>query len=982
LGVVLLAALATPAEAQDGASEVRGRIVDQHGGVLTAVTVLLTSDDTGASRSVVNRADGTYAISQLPPGRYSLIATREGFRQLVSHGLPLKAGASLTVDLVLEIGSIDEHVIVTAEPPLIDRASAQIGGNIGGAELRVLPAMNRSLFALMPLVPGVQFVATTQMGNDTIVAGGQASQSNSITVDGGYNADDGTGGNFGAQVRLPIEAIEDVEVATGTYRAEHGRAGGAIVKVVTRRGTNRFSGVAFAFATSHRLTAEDYFVKTNDVPKPEASRYERGFVFGGPVIRNKAHFFFSFERQVDQPGRTRVYPTRPDLNVSVIEDRTTRNTLSRFDHQINGNHAWTIRWLREDAPQHPVVAVRATRDTFGDESDRDQMIVVSLGSVFGSSRVNTFRVGRTWEHFWQGNACFRAQGSNDEWTGFDFGDETAGNQALCPPQLDHLSFLAQAGTQVQGSWDSNYQIEDHFAWFVEGPRGGHELKVGARFNYAELRQVSQMNRNGTFRFNTDLPFDVSNPRTYPERLTIRVPAASDVTILSRTFDLYVQDTWQIGGTTMTAGVRYDLELIPIAVTENALFPPGQRYPIDANNIAPRLGFTHQLGTTGRALLRGAYGTFYNRTLLSTLADVISSAKYTMSAVVAFPNDGPDPGPRRGQFPTDPFLVNGPFINYDLLTQRFPPATRLRNTGTVVFDSPDRKQPFAHHLSVGYVHQLGLSTTFQVDYVRLMNEQMFLARNLNPMLRTDSTATGSITRTDAFGVLGESYNQRVWMLENGGESVYDGLHVQLDKRYAGGWWARVAYALSYARGTAFDQDARNTDQFLTDLRLDRRWGPSPVDRRHIFSASGRLYVPGSGGAAVAATVRYMSGAPFTLFDSSIDADRNGELDDPLPAGSYSGMTPNALTNVTYAGGRNGTYGPDYLQLDLRVGWHRALPKSALDLFVDVFNVTNRTNFDNPSQNNRDRRLSGTFLVLNQLSGGGVPRQAQVGIRYAF
>ena len=116
-----------------------------------------------------------------------------------------------------------------------------------------------------------------------------------------------------------------------------------------------------------------------------------------------------------------------------------------------------------------------------------------------------------------------AQGANDDWTGFEFGKEDAGNQALCPPQLDHLSFPVQAGIAAQGPWDSNYQIEDHFSWFVPNKKGTHDLKVGARFNYTELRQVSQNNRNGTFRFNTDLPFDPANPRTYPERLTIRVP---------------------------------------------------------------------------------------------------------------------------------------------------------------------------------------------------------------------------------------------------------------------------------------------------------------------------------------------------------------------------------------------------------------------------------------------------------------------------
>src|SRR6266542_3276595 len=123
----------------------------------------------------------------------------------------------------------------------------------------------------------------------------------------------------------------------------------------------------------------------------------------------------------------------------------------------------------------------------------------------------------------------------------------------------------------------------------------------------------------------------------------------------------------------------------------------------------------------------------------------------------------------------------------------------------------------------------------------------------------------------------------------------------------------------------------------------------------------------------------------LFDSRIDADRNGELDDPLPAGTCSGTVPNAMTDVRNKGGRNGAYRPDYFQVDLRAGWRRRIAQKTLDLFVDVYNITNRTNFDNPTNTNAgaDQRLMATFLVPTRLrGGGGFPRQAQFGVRYAF
>lgn len=450
--------------------------------------------------------------------------------------------------------------------------------------------------------------------------------------------------------------------------------------------------------------------------------------------------------------------------------------------------------------------------------------------------------------------------------------------------------------------------------------------------------------------------------------------------------MYAQDTWQIGASaTLNVGVRYDLEVIPIDEKDNPLFSPGGEYPVDANNIAPRVGFTRQLGAEGKSVVRGGYGIFYNRTLLGAVEDTVAFPKFTTSINALFPNDSVDPGPSRGQFPSNPFLVNGPFVNHELLNQLYPPGMPLRNTGVVVFDSPNRRQPLAHQFTAGYVRELAPWLTVHADYVRIVNKDMYLSRNLNPMIRADTTRTGAITRVDAFGVLGEPYSQQVWVFENNGEALYDALNLQLEKRHAHGWSGRVSYSLSYARGTASNQTARDTDQFQTDLRLDSRWGPMSVDRRHILSISGQAEIPKTGGAMVASAVRYMSGSPFTLFDSGIDADRNGELDDPLPAGIYSGTAPNAMTNVWNRGGRNGAYGPDYFQVDLRAGWRRRISKHTLELFVDVYNVTNRANFENPINTTigADRRLTATFLVPTQLRGGsGFPRQAQLGVRYTF
>jgi Carboxypeptidase regulatory-like domain len=989
----LFFALVTPLVAQQGTSEIAGKITDEQGAILPGVAIVVTNEATGVFRDVTTSAEGTYLASQLVPGRYKIVAKLTGFRTLERSGLVLQVGNALTINLVLAVGGIEENVTVTAQSPIVDTTSARVGGNLGTADLSELPAMNRNYFATVGLLPGVQFTPSNQMGNDTIIAGGQTSQNTNVSVDGGYNADDALGTSAGAQVRTPLEAVQEFQVLTSMYDAEYGRASGAIVNAVSKAGTNQFKGVVFGYAASNRLTAADALVKLTNQEKPTTTQREWGGVIGGPIVQNKAHFFFSLERQVDDPNRTGSFPTRPQYNFAIAEDRTDWNTLIRFDHQINRSHTWTVRWLREWAPQWYTMgnaSDRRTLESYQDETDLDQTAVGTLTSVFGNTRVNTVRVARTWEHWWHGNACFRAQGTSGDQAGFVFGEEATGHQSLCPPQLSYLSLRTQASTESQGPWDSNYQIEDDYSWFVPGKKGDHELKFGARYNYTELRRVSQINENGTFTINSDLPFDAANPRTYPERLAIRMGTFNEF-INNHTYEFYAQDKWKMGGrSTLSIGVRYDLEYIPLDEKDNPLFPASDKhYPVDRNNISPRIGFTHALDSEGKSVVRGGYGLFFNRTILGAVDDTIEFSKYTSSNVVNFPNNAADPGPSAGRLPADPLLfpvLSGGqlLVNRAALNLLFPPGALVKNQGVVVFDTPNRQQPYAHQATVGYSRELARNIAVAADYVHAANRDMFLARNLAPMLRATTSRTDTrITRLDAFGVLGDTYTERVWVMENTGYNDYDALNLSFEKRYANNWSGRVSYSLSKSRGTAEDQSDKNTYQKLTDQNLDEWAGPSSVDRRHVLSLNGHTEIPKTGGATLSATMRYMSGSPFTIFNSNIDVDQNGELTDPSPAGIYNGTAPNnyLMTGVENKGGRNGAIGPDYFQLDLRAGWRGKLRKEqTVEVFLDIFNITNRANYNNPSG---DERVTSTFLVLNGLrGGGGFPRQAKLGLRFAF
>jgi hypothetical protein len=303
---------------------------------------------------------------------------------------------------------------------------------------------------------------------------------------------------------------------------------------------------------------------------------------------------------------------------------------------------------------------------------------------------------------------------------------------------------------------------------------------------------------------------------------------------------------------------------------------------------------------------------------------------------------------------------------------------VKNTGEVFLDTPDRVQPHTQQISAGFQRQLGPVISASADYVHTLARDLWMLLNLNPGVRINTTASGRIDRVDP------NFVTNVWQRANIGQYTYDALNVIVEKRESHNWSGRVSYTLAYSRGnTSGALTATDNFQYLNNDNLDLNEGPTDYDRRHNLVISGRGEIPRTHGMTVSGTLRLLSGLAFTLVDTSSDPDRNGVLFDPLPAGTYTGNGPNAVS-VENKGGRNGAYGPGFAQLDTRIGWRLRPGKGrTLDLMADLINVTNHANFVSPvtSANQSDRR-STNFLLLTTLYGGGQPRQAQVGIRLGF
>ena len=395
-----------------------------------------------------------------------------------------------------------------------------------------------------------------------------------------------------------------------------------------------------------------------------------------------------------------------------------------------------------------------------------------------------------------------------------------------------------------------------------------------------------------------------------------------------------------------------------------------------NNFAPRLGLTWSLDDEGRSVVRGGWGQFYQKTPFTFLTGVVSAGVYSDSFIVNFPANNVDAGPSAGRLPTDPFLVNGPVVNRTLLNQMFPAGTLQKNTGTVDFDNPSRTVPYTRQASVGYERQFGTAMAASVDYIRNDLRDLYLRQDLNPGVRASTARTATVTRVNP------NFTSSVREITNLGWANSDSLQFSLVKRYTRGYQYRVAYTLSKTFGNVPSPgviDLADT-QVLNDLHLELAEARTSQDRPHVLSLTGAAEIPKTGGLQLSGSFQYQSGAPFTLTDSTTDDNRNGLFtDNVLPAGTYSGAAGNAdAITVENEGGFRGARGPDQMLLSVRGRYSFRLPGNrSLQAWVDVFNLTNRANFNTPSS---DRRDTATFLILRGVANP--TRTAQLNFRFTF
>lgn len=974
--LVVLLFSATAAAAQQGTSELRGRVLDAQGAVLPGVAVVLINQANGTIRETISGTDGSFIASSLVPGTYQVTAELAGFKKFERKEVRLEVGRTTSFDVAMEVGGLEETVQVTAESPIVDLTSKELGGNITSDTLVKLPSVNGNFIGFVGLLPGiVPSVSTESFGSDSISTNGQDPRNNNYMLDGGNNNDDVIGQRAGTQARTPIEAIQEFQVITGQYDAQYGRTSGAVVNAVTKSGTNQFRGVGFGFFQNASLSANHYFAKQQGTPKPDTQYQRWGGTFGGPIVQNKVHFFGSLERfAIDRPNAINI-PSRPELNGTEQTRDRVWNTIIRGDHQVNNTNTYSIRWLREASPQVNQIIGTVTPAAAREESDVDQTVSGNWNTVLSGNKVNTFRLTWTRENVTFANNCFNTRGRD---------------MTQCRETLEFQDYTDQQANTAQARINDGISVENVLAWFIPNQKGDHDVKAGLQYSFSQAFNTNQGNLNGTFQFQrNNTPFNPAVPSTYPDRLTVRVGGPNEFFQKAHYVSFFAQDKWRLGNNfTFNVGFRYDYEVIPLNTADDMFV--GEDHPTDGNNFAPRFGLTYDLG--GTSVIRAGLGRFFDKTHFEVIGGLFTGTPFTSSFIVNFPTAAADNGPRNGRLPTDPFLVNGPTLNRALLNQLYPGGQSLRNTGAT-WDNPDRRVPYTDEISLGYERQLRSDVSVAADYIHSRGRDLLMQFNHNPQVRSNPVvAQSTLVRRPspeliaATAQLAQKYGTfapfttNVITYVNKGELDYNALMAQLKKRFSNNWSLQVSYTYAKSNSnTSGNGSAGSNYQVLYDLNLDRNEGPTDFDNTHNLTISGTALVPRTGGLNVSWVARALSGRPFTLTNGNIDPDLNGIAAEPLPAGSYAGTGNNAYTVKNYEATRNGARGPGFFGLDMRFGYSFNMGgQRKLELSADLFNLTNRTNFANPTGN----QASAQFLLLTAYSTSYAPRKAQLGVRLEF
>jgi len=994
---------AVPAAAENYAV-LYGRVADTSESGIAEAAISVVNEDTGARRTAQSEPDGSYSVSSLPSGVYTVTVRKEQFVAAIRFGVRLDANGATRADFSLHVGSPLETITVRGTTPMMERTDASTGGQFEHDEIERLPLNGGGLLNLLEMVPGTNVTPATRGDAGQFTTNGQRPNTNYFTVDG-VSANNGitagglpaqaTGGTlpslsaFGSMDSLiSLEAVEEVRTQTSTAVAEFGRLPGASVALNSQSGGNEFHGSTVYRMRHELLSANDWFANQAGLDRLPLRLNAVTQTFGGPLKRNRTFFFLSFEHMALSQPFVWTQPV-PSLDIRSTFEPWAQSAATLFPAPngsalTQGVGAWTGHNVQPaglntgGARIDQVVTSRIS--LFGRYNDspstnefgslqvnrldlRSQSITVGVNARATSNLTADVRVNES------------TSTADSVW--LQSGDALSPECGLQPLTTQFLNLTEPCdylvrlningiGQLVSGREGERKQRQFQTVGALTLRHNSHSLAFGV-----DYRRITAVRRDatGTLAIIADQLTDLANSKNVWIGETPAVSSTAQVQELS----LWAQDTWQVTKRlTIAAGLRWEFSPAPVPLTKVYFYDPGAQqlnsvagqplWPTSYRDLAPRLGLAWRLGKDGRTVLRAGGGLYYDSSM-SIATDILNGGPLSVTSFKSFSH-----------------------------------------------------APFSSQLSYGFMPGLALPEVAQWN-VSLEHE--FTVHDVVSLGYVGSAGRGLIRRE--LGTPADSANTFTALTNNNGEADYDALQAQYRRRFQGGLELQGSFTWSHSL------DTDSSDSFLV-------WtGPgspayndhasSDFDLRHSFSGSLSYEVPRKwparaerrllGGWLAGAVVRARSGFPITVqqqeeyigislinaFRPNLVYGRSLWVGD---ANSPGGRRLNPLAFQNTPAGQQGSLGRNVIdgfgmsQVDMSLSREfRAGDRATVQIRVEAFNAFNHANFADPvkfmdsplfgqssSMLNMELGTGSPGSGLSPILQSGGPRNFQASIRFHF
>ncbi len=1035
--VPLLAAIATvllsvPAAAQGTDAAIRGIVTDSSGAPVTGASIEVRNISSSFVAQLTTSAQGRYVAAQLPlGGPYRVTARALGYRAVAREGLTLNIGSTATVDFRMAHSPVQLQIVaVTSEPArVIERNGAAT--RIDGTQIEQLPNQNRRFQDLAKLSP--------LAGSGTSL-GGARPMSTDVRIDGVGAQMNNTGQTFAGPLTMTVEAIREFEIVTNEYDVSKGRQGGGLINAVTKSGTNDYTGSVFTYYRDKRLTTEDL----RGVPPTDFKVRQQGLSFGGPIIKDRLHFFTVYDR-TDQSLPLEVMNVRDaadEIELGIARDSLDRLTsilankygldtnqrqlgvfsreplsqafFGRLDWQVNDRHRLTLRnntTLYSDPQEIGPDQTLHYFESRGAAKVNSYGTMVSLRSAFRPTLVNELKL--------QALKFTRQRIPQNELPrGF------VRIASTLPDNSSRTVTVQFGGNRLAPEHynERQFQLANTLYWNC----GAHTMTVGTDNIITRIARYLPVEQRGLFEFDNLKQLEALTPARYSRQVPLH-PGGTTAAFTIADLSAFLQDEWSpTPGVTVSAGARLDGVVFGDGAAYNPLVDQriGARTDVTPRNwiVSPRAQLVWDIGSRGRDVIRAGIGRFSSQPPYNVQVNHILQSGLEAVDIIQVGAAAPRPDfpAYRQNLSAVPGIPNG-------VDPSSIPAY-------VNYISKDFRVPTTWKASAGYERRVGpVQLGVFGYYARTVDNFQYYDRNMvEAPYFTIEGGRGVFVPAAKITSAGRTNNADSRISPDLGrvlELVGDSRLEQRSLVLQGTWSLprAASVTLSYTRNKSEDNSSFNCCIAITSTfsqntgdprRLADSWGPT--DQAFRDKVIGAFILPSVWGFRLSGSYVGISGRPYSLIingDVNGDGTSNNDLafvfdpNDPSTPTDIAAAMKRVLANpdnrardyiaqnLGRIASRNGGWSPFRAQTDLRLARDLTLMnRQAVELTLDVFNVANLLNrewggvynlgstqqlYAVTGFNQATRRY--TYKVnenVGRAVKSGTPYQIQLGARYKF